>query len=53
VAETRRFDVPYFVTNASAARQAWDWEPQHSHLEVLDEISAWALANQAKLERGF
>lgn len=35
----RRFDIPWMVMDATLARKIWDWQPQTSLNEILDEIA--------------
>jgi CDP-paratose 2-epimerase len=47
--ETRRYDIPWFVTDTTLARSVWDWEPRESREETLTGIVRWARANQDAL----
>jgi CDP-paratose 2-epimerase len=47
--ENRRFDIPFFVTDAAEASRLWDWRPVEPAHETLDGILAWARANPAAL----
>ena len=38
----RRFDIPWLVMDASLAGSRWDWEPQTSLEQILDEIALHA-----------
>jgi CDP-paratose 2-epimerase len=50
VAETRRYDIPYFVTDARVAQAAWDWAPVEPLEETLGAICDWARAHRDRLE---
>jgi CDP-paratose 2-epimerase len=50
VAETRLYDLPYFVTDARIAEQAWDWRPEESADETLEAIARWARDHRAVVE---
>ena len=43
--QTRPFDVPWLVLDASQARQEWRWQPQTSIESILEEITEHAEAN--------
>ena len=51
--ETRAFDIPYYVTDISCVTNAWNWRPQQSATNLLDEIATWAEANRIAIEVGF
>ena len=38
----RPFDIPWMVLDATAAKEAWGWQPQTTIQSVLSEISAFA-----------
>lgn len=38
----RRFDIPWLVMDSSLADQMWNWRPQTSLNEILDEIAVHA-----------
>jgi CDP-paratose 2-epimerase len=42
VSETRRYDIPYFVTDSASARRAWDWKPEEPRDQTLHAIARWA-----------
>jgi CDP-paratose 2-epimerase len=42
--ETRCFDVPWIVLDASLARSTWDWQPAISSIAILEEIARKAEA---------
>lgn len=46
---TRPFDLPYYVTDNSQVKKFWDWEPQQSAIQVLEEIVEYAKDNREKL----
>jgi CDP-paratose 2-epimerase len=50
---TRPFDVPYYVTDNSSVRKAWNWKPGKRPTEILDSITDWAIANRRFIETGF
>jgi CDP-paratose 2-epimerase len=41
----RPFDIPWMVLDSSLARQQWDWRPQRSLTDILEEIADHAEAN--------
>lgn len=47
----RQFDVPWLVMDSSRARAAWQWEPQNSLEQILEEIAQHAEANPDWLQR--
>jgi CDP-paratose 2-epimerase len=48
--ETRRYDVPYFVTDARVAERVWDWRPMESGEQTLEAIVRWAKDHPTLLE---
>jgi CDP-paratose 2-epimerase len=48
--ETRRFDIPWMVMDAAAARETWGWTPQTALEEILAEIAHHAERHPAWLE---
>jgi len=46
----RRFDIPWLVMDAALAKRRWDWEPQTSLEQILDEIALHAEQNPHWLE---
>lgn len=38
VAINRAYDIPLYVTDYSAAEKQWDWRPQYTIEEIMDEI---------------
>jgi CDP-paratose 2-epimerase len=48
--QTRPFDVPWLVLDASQASREWRWQPQTSIESVLEEIAEHAEANPNWLE---
>ncbi len=50
VVEARTYDVPWVVLDATRAEQTWDWAPQTSVEEILDEIAAHAKAHPEWLD---
>jgi CDP-paratose 2-epimerase len=51
VAETRAFDIPWMVLDASLARSTWNWRPQTAIEQVLQEIADHADENPDWLAR--
>jgi CDP-paratose 2-epimerase len=49
-AETRRYDIPYFVTDSALAEATWDWAPQEPLSETLASILRWARAHRDLLD---
>ena len=48
--EERPFDLPWVVLDSSLAHQHWDWQPEISLEETLEEIATHADANPDWLE---
>lgn len=48
--QIRRFDIPWLVIDSTLAREVWDWEPQTSLEQILNEIAAHAENNPSWLE---
>jgi len=46
----RPFDIPWMVLDSSAAKQAWQWEPQTPTDQILEEIAMHAEQNPGWLE---
>jgi CDP-paratose 2-epimerase len=40
--ETRPFDLPWVVLDASLARAAWGWKPSRTTADILEEIARHA-----------
>jgi len=51
VAETRQGDVPVYLSDCSALFAHTDWRPRRGAREILADIHAWVLENEA-LVRG-
>jgi CDP-paratose 2-epimerase len=49
VAETRRYDIPYYVTDAAEAERAWGWTPVEPRDQTLQAIARWARDNRELL----
>ncbi|MFZ3234851.1 MAG: NAD-dependent epimerase/dehydratase family protein [Stellaceae bacterium] len=47
---TRPADIPYYVTDTAAVRQATGWAPTHSVEAILDEVLEWLARHRAELE---
>ena len=47
---TRPADIPYYVTDTAAVRQATGWAPTRSVETILDEILEWLARHRAELE---
>jgi CDP-paratose 2-epimerase len=47
---TRRYDIPYFVTDARRAEQVWDWQPLEPRDETLESIARWTKDNPSFLQ---
>ena len=41
----RRFDIPWLIMDSSLAGEIWDWHPQTSLSQILDEIALHAEQN--------
>jgi CDP-paratose 2-epimerase len=37
--QPRPFDLPWLVLDATRAREAWEWEPTTSVVEIFEEIA--------------
>ncbi|MCO8123269.1 NAD-dependent epimerase/dehydratase family protein [Stieleria sp. TO1_6] len=48
--DERPFDLPWIVLDSSLVRSAWDWKPQRTTEQVLDEIAEFAHENPSWLE---
>lgn len=46
----RKFDVPWLVMDSSKAATLWDWRPQRTIWQILDEIATHAEAHPDWLE---
>lgn len=42
IPETRRFDIPWLVMDASLAEKTWGWRPQTTLVEIFSEIALHA-----------
>jgi CDP-paratose 2-epimerase len=40
--EMRRFDIPWLVMDASLAKETWEWQPETSINDILEEIAIHA-----------
>ena len=47
----RRFDIPWLIMDHSLAFQRWQWKPQTSLNQILNEISCYAQQHPEWLER--
>lgn len=43
--ETRRFDLPWTVLDATACRERWDWKPTMTRDQIFEEIAIHAERN--------
>lgn len=50
VTETRRYDIPYFVTDARVAEESWSWQPEETREQTLQAIAGWARDHRAVIE---
>lgn len=50
VTETRRYDIPYFVTDARVAEQSWSWRPEETRDQTLQAITRWAQDHRTVVE---
>lgn len=48
--ETAPVDVPYYITDATKAEQAFDWRPKIQAKEIAQEITHWIKSNEASLK---
>ncbi len=46
----RPFDIPWLVLDSAAAENAWNWRPQRSLPDILEEIAQHAEANPGWLD---
>lgn len=46
----RVFDIPWMVMDSRAAAERWDWKPQTSLMDILEEIARHAEQNPHWLE---
>ncbi|MET0388733.1 MAG: NAD-dependent epimerase/dehydratase family protein [Polyangiales bacterium] len=51
--ETRRADIPLYVSDARLASQRFDWAPQHAPAQIVEDIARWIHDERAALERIF
>jgi len=49
----RPFDIPYYVTDNTAAGKYWNWQPAQSKERLLNDILVWGLENKSLIESGF
>lgn len=49
--KTRQFDIPWLIMDCQLAKKVWNWEPQTSLLDILDEIARHAEQNPGWLEK--
>lgn len=52
IEQTRPYDIPYYVTDATRAREAWEWRPSQSAEEIVAGLCRWT-ADHLELVRGF
>lgn len=52
-AETRPFDLPYYVTDTSLAETVWGWKAAKNKYRILDEIAEWASAHKDRIVNHF
>ncbi|RTL49088.1 MAG: NAD-dependent epimerase/dehydratase family protein [Sphingobacteriales bacterium] len=38
IQENRPYDIPYYCTDYTLAKDTWGWEPKHLSITILDEI---------------
>jgi CDP-paratose 2-epimerase len=48
--ETRRGDIPFYVTDNSKVNAATGWSPQRTVSDILDDIFLWLTSNRTSLE---
>ncbi len=46
----RRFDIPWLILDCRLAQQTWNWNPQTSLIQILDEIAVHAQQHPNWLE---
>jgi CDP-paratose 2-epimerase len=46
----RRYDIPYYVTDARLAESTWDWRPQEPIGRTLEAIARWGVEHRSMLE---
>jgi CDP-paratose 2-epimerase len=47
--ETRAADIPWFITDATQTRAAFDWEPQYGAKAIVEDMAHWIEANRVQL----
>jgi CDP-paratose 2-epimerase len=50
IAETRDADIPFYVSNCTAAHKAADWKPQRKLNVVLENVWQWLVDHRDQLE---
>jgi CDP-paratose 2-epimerase len=48
--ETSAVDIPLYISDHSKATRAFDWQPQLSLSEIVEQIFAWLKANETALK---
>lgn len=46
----RRFDLPWVVLDSQSAQKIWDWQPQTTTIQILEEIASHAAAHPEWLD---
>ena len=49
-AETRPFDIPYYVTDITRVSQLWDWRPSHTGEALALRACEWAAQHRTFVE---
>lgn len=53
IPQTASVDIPYFVSDCSKAKLTFDWQPQKSPLQIVQDIYAWLDANHNTMKSFF
>jgi len=50
IVETRHADIPFYVSNCTAVREAVGWKPQRALSTVLEDVWRWLVDHRDQLE---
>jgi CDP-paratose 2-epimerase len=48
--ETHQSDIPWYITDTTAVRQATNWQPTRDLATILTDVHRWLLAERPRLE---
>ncbi len=51
--ETNRFDIPWYITDCGKAEKAFNWKPQKTIKEIIDDIHMWLKNDEKELRTVF